>query len=630
MVNTLHYEEEKTMLASEIESERQILRERIAKLSRRDGRKASLSGLDIACKGDASDGYAEEAFKHEVGDTVESRWMKGVIYYRSTVAAISRDGTRFTVAYRDGSVERDVPNAMTRRVEEVSSMRSRDESSSLPGKAPHVELKTCGRGNEEALLEAVKNEYVEAASLPARRTLPGARFAAADEAFNAARQASVIASKSAARAEICSMYAAKCPGKVSDVDRVVHSAGGSEHDVVAPIRCEHLIASNSRLVFGSRATVVREIARSEDEFALKLRTLEERISVPLRRREWTTSNRHFADDVLKLVAECDGIARLSEKLRADFAAETRRSFEDARIGAAFRRFGPFLKMFAAYARRFHQTSEARRFMAQFFDVDISFDLFAPIERIRDYEELLGELIRLTDEDHPDATDSKVAVGVVREALSHVDKTLDGDVAFERLVQILEPSSLSSLLDVPTRRLLKEGLLDQIKFGPRARVLARPLRCLALSDRILFVAMPTRRDKPRRRGLFTKNSSDLRNAAKGKLVFNFPVGNVSALEPCKKSVCLESIPPNVDNSNASPIEGARANVVDESDTGNDDLPPPESSALDNDDDDLFLLKTYCGSVMVLRAKSKQARDAWIAIINDLRNNIDRLPRFLLLA
>lgn len=624
----------------------------------------SLSQSDLFALNDEASSSGQQHY--EVGTAVEARWRSGPIYYRGKIAAARGDGKRFAVAFDDGSVECDVPAGNVRPFAVDAPQRSRAEirdemlkfyAEHNPSKLARVDelLDRCGAGNEEALLEAIECKYAglhkNAVHHKSARRLRGTGYArAADAAVEAAFCATAAASRASARAEIYAIYADKRPTKVRAVDQLVARAGGSEHDLLAAIRCKYFPPSKTRPKgeFVDRRQVVREIARSEDEFALRLRTLDERIARPLRERppdgppDAHRLAARCASDVLKLVAECEGLSQLSEKLRADLALELEEEDRGgaphrARVGLVFRRFGPFFKMFAAYARRFHETVQARAFLSGlgFFDdddLDVSGALSAPVERVRDYQTLLAELVRLTPDDHADADDAKLAVAVVEQAVRHVDQTLQGDVAFKRLVQILEPSSLASLLDVPTRKLVKEGRLDLINLGATGgRVAARPVRCLALSDRLLLVALkrPKQPDISRlRKTFFPANADDDRDdqkqgrSGKGRLTHNLPLDDVVALEPCDDSFALSTSAKRL----AAAADAETKAPDDERCDDPDDLDRRGFLFDDEDDDEsLFRLETARGKVIVLRAENAQTRDAWLQTLAELRDAHAQLPR-----
>lgn len=556
--------------------------------------------------------------KYEVGAAVEARWQAGSIFYRGKIAATS-DGNRFTVAYDDGTIERDVVVSHVRPLAADAQSRSRSEirdeickfyRTHNPAKLESVDtlLDRCGVGNEEALLQAIQKKYTS-------RPMPPFIAQVTSNAIDVALRAKRAAEAAAATAGIHAIYAAKKPDKLREVDQLIRRAGGPQ-DLLAAVKCAYYPPSKTRVTsaFASRGRVVEELVRSEDEFALRLRTLDERIAQPLRNAGPSRKvDRGFVDTVLKLVAECEGLSQLSDKLRADLHAALSGDLDTCRVGVIFKRFGPFFKMFAAYARRFQDSVQARAYLSRFFEdeLDVSGALSAPVERLRDYERLLDELVRLTSPAHPDAGDADAALSMVRDALRHVDQTLQGDVAFKRLVQILEPSSLSALLDVPTRKLVKEGSLVEIKYGPTGgRLGVRRLRAIALSDRLLLVTLPAGENKRRRARqspLSTKKdlgSSVVVRAAKGRLAYNIAIEHLNDIGPC--------------TSVYSPRSKSRI-VYDDDEELDDD------SVLDDDSDRLFrfVARSVTGA-LVFRVDTPEIRDDWLRTLRNLKDQATRRP------
>lgn len=532
----------------------------------------------------------------EVGDCVEALWRGDEIYYRGKVAALGIEDV--TVAFDDGSVDC-IRSSHVRKLASDAPRRSRKEirddicrlyRDHNPTKLSVVDqlLDRCGCGNEEALLSAIERKYA-APSDPGRAALEAAESAAKE------------ASRFAARAEVFFIYASKRPERIN-----FHIPVGSERELLVALRCKYSTTTfaQKKKQMTSRADVVREIVRSEEEFYYGLRSLEERISAPLRRLNHHQSS---VEAVLKLASECDGgICRLSEKLRSDLNVEInhcRENLDNARVGAVFRRFGPFFKMFASYARRFHDTVHARAILSGYCEddddycgLDVSGTLAAPVDRLRSYEALLADLSRHTPSDHQDRSDAEEALTLVREALKHVNQTLARDVAFKRLTQILDASSLSSLLDVPSRNLVKEAKLDQIVFGATGgRVAVVPLRSLALSDRVLLVSLP---------------KTVVLAKKKGTLLYNFPISEISDVEACADGI----VAPPASITAASRHSPAKCFYS----SDDDDL------LFGRDDADcLFRIDTVHAASVILRADTREARDDWIRTLADLRqHHVDR--------
>ena len=122
---------------------------------------ASSSVQLVGEDGDGADVY-------EVGDAVEARW-KETMYYPGKIAA--RHDDFYTINYDDGTVEENVGGWLIRRQRRVP-RRSRDairrEITAFyerynPAKLEHIDklLEKGGRGNEEALFEAIQRKYHE-------------------------------------------------------------------------------------------------------------------------------------------------------------------------------------------------------------------------------------------------------------------------------------------------------------------------------------------------------------------------------------------------------------------------------------------------------------------------------------
>jgi len=506
----------------------------------------------------------------EIGAVVEARWHGGPIFYRGKIAATN--GHRFVVAFDDGTVERAVRPEHMRRPQYIDrTPRTREEirqeilafyEKYNPSKLGHVDalLDRCP-GNEEALLEAIKDKYqgIEATDADICAKEAENQFSVARKhrrvaqaALSAAKYSYASARNTAAVAELYAIYARKKPHKVPEIKAMCRRAGGP-HELLAIVRAKYLPRpsrhQNWREVFQSRAQVIAALLEANNDLALRLKTLDARIGKPLALAKTSRSlhplEANFIDDVLKLVAECDGLGRLADEL----ADELRKKIDETRIisdspdrplsstascissedddaadahrmaaaavGQVFAKFGPFFKMFAAYARRFQATVQARAYLAGTLagvfteddDLDVSGTLAAPVDHVRELDRLLGHLVELTPSEHFDCIDTRAAWQAIQDALSHVDQTLQQDVTFKRLVQILDPNSLDTLLDVPTRKLVKEGKLHRVlaldkianRFYPdndenlgnaQSSSKGLSLRALALSDRLVLVTIPT--------------------------------------------------------------------------------------------------------------------------------------------
>lgn len=461
----------------------------------------------------------------EVGASIEGRWKRGPLWYRGRIAAAA-SGKRFTVHYEDGSVEAGVRPEDLRAFDAAggSPRRPRAEvradivafyGTHNRAKVAEVDalLDRCGAGNEEALLDAIRRKYA-AAPVPEAAGLSPARL-------------------KAIRLEIDTLYARENPAKLETVDGLLRKCVGSEEALLAAIKRKYARDPASDDDDGDdggvrdRGRVARDLAASERRFERALEVTEACYAAPLRRHFAETGARPAgtAKTLLELFAAADAIRGFARMLRADLdlAIKEAAAPGDAEIGAVFAKYGPFLKMFTAYARRFVESYDARSALGRACAdaaasplaaadeeaallacvavnarcrgvvEDVAGYLAAPVSRVTSYERLLRELLDLTPLGHADRAGCERADAAVRAAIDHVDATLQSDVAFRRLLEIHDRCDgksrrgVATLLDAPTRTLVREGSLEELlpptKAGGAPRY--RPLAAFALTDRLLL-------------------------------------------------------------------------------------------------------------------------------------------------
>ena len=269
----------------------------------------------------------------------------------------------------------------------------------------------------------------------------------------------------------------------------------------------------------------------------------------------------------------------------------------ARVGTVFAKYGPFLKMFATYAQRFVESHAARSALeracadatspllaadddgallacvaakARHVGVvaDVAEHLAAPVSRVTAYERLLRELLGLTPDAHGDRAGCAAADAAVRAAIDHVDATLESDVAFRRLLEIHDRCDgktrrgVADLLDAPTRTLVKEGSLEELLPPTKA---GAPPRFRPLAAFALTDRL-----------LLATTLVSARATWKRRLVHHVPVDAVDRVEA---------------------LEGT-----------------------------LFAVTAFGGEVsVVLRADSAPQRDAWVALLDDLKRDQAAAPK-----
>ncbi|ODQ49843.1 Dbl homology domain-containing protein [Saitoella complicata NRRL Y-17804] len=142
--------------------------------------------------------------------------------------------------------------------------------------------------------------------------------------------------------------------------------------------------------------------------------------------------------------------------------------------------GHFLKMYALYCRNFssavgameHETRENAAFRTFLGDaerkkvlrgLDLGSYLLLPVQRVPRYKLLLHDLLRYTDEEHPDHEKLLEAFRLVEQVASLIDDTIRQYENWLAMLQIQR--SLfgldQPLLSVPSRKFIKRGLLYKV-------------------------------------------------------------------------------------------------------------------------------------------------------------------------
>jgi len=154
------------------------------------------------------------------------------------------------------------------------------------------------------------------------------------------------------------------------------------------------------------------------------------------------------------------------------------------VGGIFLEMADFLKMYTVYCAnqpnsmscldRLSKQSAFKGFLAECLENPVcrgltlfSF-LIKPIQRICKYPLLLRDLLRHTEETHPDYNDLKLALGKIEEVVAYVNerKRLAENLQKILDVQNLIESNEELNLVSPTRRFVKEGALVVIEKGKR--------------------------------------------------------------------------------------------------------------------------------------------------------------------
>lgn len=177
--------------------------------------------------------------------------------------------------------------------------------------------------------------------------------------------------------------------------------------------------------------------------------------------------------------------------------------DDTKIGDIFVQYAPYLKIYSMYAsqydeinnlsKRLDETNKSYRKLLANLKEDPNakrrdiYDLFiTPIQRIPRYSLLLGSLIDITEEDHPDYKDLVAAKALVEQVADVVNKRIEESNNRSEVVKINGKFLWTdvNILD-PARRFIKEGYVYKISLED----LSISQRILILFSDIVLLAIP---------------------------------------------------------------------------------------------------------------------------------------------
>ncbi|CAG8583416.1 1490_t:CDS:10 [Paraglomus occultum] len=154
------------------------------------------------------------------------------------------------------------------------------------------------------------------------------------------------------------------------------------------------------------------------------------------------------------------------------------SEEDACVGDIFLNLGPFLKMYSIYVNNFNsalalideQLKSNPAFAAFLRDIiktgqckGLTFQayLIMPVQRIPRYKLLLEDLLKKTEESHPDYLSLKKAYQVIEHVATFVNETIRQHEMFITMLEIQKTlSGFDEALLVPGRRFIKRGTVNK--------------------------------------------------------------------------------------------------------------------------------------------------------------------------
>jgi len=246
-----------------------------------------------------------------------------------------------------------------------------------------------------------------------------------------------------------------------------------------------------------REMVMNEIMSSEAEYLNRLLTLRDVYLIPIREGNILSSS-EFAGQFWQLESIYDLHVKLFTELSNDFNVGAKQ------VGKIFNDFSHFLKMYKQYLSCFAGGSMAKRatlltsnkkfsdfvYTAQkdprCLGMTLDSFLIEPVQRIPRYCMLLDELLKNTDETHPDFDNIKTCVINVRKVAVENNEAIrrqeEAHKIYEVVLQISSQRSdtSSNLLDDPNRKFILQG--DLVR---QCRNFRKTFRFWLFSDKLLY-------------------------------------------------------------------------------------------------------------------------------------------------
>lgn len=165
------------------------------------------------------------------------------------------------------------------------------------------------------------------------------------------------------------------------------------------------------------------------------------------------------------------------------------------LGSVFLAFAPFLQIYHGYAKG---TAKAHRLVTQLLATNAKFAefhakaveeakgmnlnsyLITPIQRVPRYKLLLTEVLKYSDESHPDTAQLKVALEEISKAAQLINEAVRKEEFREGLKELEDRFTSKLTLDAPNREFFFEGLLTKV-----CRRDSKPFLFFLFSDLLVY-------------------------------------------------------------------------------------------------------------------------------------------------
>jgi len=240
----------------------------------------------------------------------------------------------------------------------------------------------------------------------------------------------------------------------------------------------------------TRNKVAGEMYASERTYVTSLKVLQEVYVDPLRAASTTSLPILSIGDVQSLFATFEAVPKLNERFIKDIAARVQDWSTSQTIGDVFLTYAPFFKVYLVYVQGFEKMSqrlqelrkENERFKA-FLECCELIDrhpplqslLIMPVQRIPRYRMLIRDMLKNTEDDHPDFPKLTEALKKIGDTAAHINTSMNRQQAALRLYEIqsafiatknmppIVAPNREFVRDGPLRKLNRHGELDSLNF-----------------------------------------------------------------------------------------------------------------------------------------------------------------------
>mmetsp|Transcript_44225 Transcript_44225/g.70686 ORF Transcript_44225/g.70686 Transcript_44225/m.70686 type:complete len:701 (+) Transcript_44225:2640-4742(+) len=246
----------------------------------------------------------------------------------------------------------------------------------------------------------------------------------------------------------------------------------------------------------ARQRVVKEMFETEKSYLNNLKLLVKLYVGPLRLDARGINPMLELNDVHSLFANVEAVLRISEKLFGDMESYVAQGALDDNVGKVFCEVSPLLKLYTAYVNSHHRALETHRMLLEqqsyreFCDrckalpesQSCSLDSFLilPVQRVPRYELLIKELLKHTDEDHPEYTIISSAYSKVSTVAKMINSNLRDHERRTAVLAVQEKFGNSVQLVSPQRWFIREATLRKVcKRKPK------PFRFVLFNDVLIY-------------------------------------------------------------------------------------------------------------------------------------------------